>query len=86
VRITPQPDDVIVHRQIHSPAVYILSRQAGSFQVSYESYDAARAAAIGFALKEHLDVWYTTDEQAFERIGQHRPPAYAARKSTDPVT
>ena len=68
--ITLQPNDVIAHRQIHSPAVYILSRQAGSFQVCYKSYDAARAAAIGFALKENLDAWYTPDEQAFERIGQ----------------
>jgi hypothetical protein len=72
VPITPQADDVIIHRQIHYPATYILSRQSGSLQASYKSYEAARVAALGFVLKHHLDAWYTTDEQTFERIAQHR--------------
>ena len=70
--ILPQPDDVIIHREVHSPPVYILSRRAGPLQASYTSYEAARVIALGFALKHHLDAWYTTDKQTFERIAQHR--------------
>lgn len=77
--MTPEPDDVIIHRQVHSPAAYILSRQAGPLQASYTSYEAARVAALGFVLKHHLDAWYTTDEQTFERIAEHRPAPASKR-------
>ena len=70
--ITPRRDDVIISRQVHSPAVHVLGRRGGPLQASYTSYEAARVIALGFALKHHLDAWYTTDEQTFERIAQHR--------------
>jgi hypothetical protein len=69
----PRPGDVVIHRQIHSPAVYILSRLDGAPQCSYKSYGEALAGATGFALQAHLDAWYTTDEVAFKRVAHHRP-------------
>ncbi|MEO5739369.1 MAG: hypothetical protein ABIS29_02110 [Vicinamibacterales bacterium] len=71
--ITPSPGDVIIHRQVHSPAVYILSVFRQSHQVTYQTYDEAVDSAQRFAEREHLDAWYTTDEQTFERVAEYRP-------------
>ena len=68
----PQPGDVIIHRQIHSPAVYILSALNGSHQIIFRTYQDALDRAQRFALREHLDAWYTVDEHAFERVAQRR--------------
>jgi len=70
---SPKPGDIIIHRQIHSPAVYTLSVLNGSHQVTYQTYEEAFDRAQRFALRECLDVWYTTDEDAFEPIAHHRP-------------
>jgi len=72
VPFEPLPDDVIISRQVHSPAVYILRRQAGPLQASFKTYDQALKTAAGFALNQHLDVWFTTDERTFDRVAQHR--------------
>jgi hypothetical protein len=68
----PQDGDVIVHRQVHSPAVYILSRLDAPLQVSYRTHGEALKAARAFTAQSHLDAWYTTDEQTFTRVAQHR--------------
>ncbi len=73
--ITPQAGDVIIHREINSPAVYILSILDGSRQIRCRAYDDALDRAQRFALREHLDAWYTTDEHVFERVAHHRPTA-----------
>ena len=69
---SPQPGDVIVHRQVHSPAVYILSRLDDRPQFYCKAYIDAVAKASSFAANAHVDAWYTTDEQSFERIAEHR--------------
>jgi hypothetical protein len=38
---TPQPGDVIIHRQVHSPAVYTLSALDGLHQITYRTYEGA---------------------------------------------
>ena len=70
---TPQLGDVIIHRQIHSPAVYLLSALNRPHQITCRTYEDSLDRAQRFALREHLDVWYTVDEHAFERVAQHRP-------------
>jgi hypothetical protein len=69
----PRAGDVVIHRQVHSPAVYVLSRRGGPLQFSHTTYQAAEHQATGFARKKRLDVWYTTDEIAFKRVAHHRP-------------
>ena len=68
----PRGGDVIIHRQVHSPAVYVLSRHDGPLQYFDESYDTALAQAKQFARQAKLDVWYTLDELTFERVATHR--------------
>lgn len=70
----PQAGDVVVHRQVHSPAVYILSAFDEPPQLSCLRYEQAVAHATAFAAKTHIDVWYTSDEQIFKRIARHRLP------------
>jgi hypothetical protein len=71
----PHPGDVVVQWQMQSPGVYVLSRRDGRSQRSYTTYEEALGRAIGCARREHLDAWYTTDGQVFERLSQHRPTA-----------
>ena len=68
----PHPGDIVVHRQVHSPAVYAMGRLDGALQCSYKTYDEAIARAIRFAGRESLDAWYTNDGQRYERIATHR--------------
>jgi len=69
----PHSGDIILHRQVHSPAVYVLSRRDGPLRCSYKTYEQALAQAIESTRREHLDAWYTTDGQVFERLARHRP-------------
>ena len=62
----PRPGDIIIHRETHSPAVYILSAFNEPHQITCHTFEDARERA-------RLDAWYTTDEHRFERIAQHRP-------------
>jgi hypothetical protein len=64
----PHPGDVVVHRQVHSPAVYALSRLKAPLQRSYKTYEEAVALAIVFAQKEHVDGWFTMDQRIYERL------------------
>jgi acyl-CoA reductase-like NAD-dependent aldehyde dehydrogenase len=68
----PRPDDIVVHRHVHSPVVYALSRFNAAPQFSYKTYDEAIRRAIRFARREHLDAWYTNDGQRYERIAKRR--------------
>ena len=68
----PRPGDIVVHRVVHSPAVYLIGRLDGMLQVSCKTYDEAIARAIGFARHESLDAWYTNDEQRYDRFGRYR--------------
>jgi hypothetical protein len=69
----PHPSDIVVQRQVHSPAVYALGRFDGPLQFSFKTHEEALARATRFACREHLDAWYTTDGRVFERIAKHRP-------------
>jgi hypothetical protein len=69
----PRPGDIVVHRQIHSPAIYVLSRLDGVLQLSYKDYQEALASASRFASRAHLDVWYTTDDGVYEQVFNYRP-------------
>jgi hypothetical protein len=69
----PRPGDIVIHRQIHSPAVYLLSTLGGPLQLSFNTYEKAAIRAVAFASEKHLDAWYTTDEQTFKQVVQHRP-------------
>jgi|SoiMethySBSTD1v2_1073268.scaffolds.fasta_scaffold1040558_2 hypothetical protein len=71
--ITPRRDDVIISRQVHSPAVHVLGRRGGPLQASYRTYGEALKTASSFAVDQHLDVWFTADEHTFDRVAQHRP-------------
>ena len=69
----PRPGDLVVHRQVHSPAVYAMGTLDGPSQFFCRTYDEAIARAIRFASRESLDAWYTNDEQRYERFARHRP-------------
>jgi hypothetical protein len=69
----PQSGDVLIHRQVHSPAVYVLSTLDGPPQFFHKTYKDAVDRATRFAFKESVDAWYTTDELIFKRVAQHRP-------------
>jgi hypothetical protein len=82
---TPQIGDVVIHRRVNSPAVYMLSVFPGPHQITCQTYEEASGRAERFALREHLDAWFTTDEHAFQRIAQQRPtPVLMARSSKKP--
>ncbi len=68
----PRAGDIVVHRQVHSPAVYVLSRLDGPLQFFCRTSEDAVAHAARCAHREQIDVWYTTDEQVFERVVRHR--------------
>ncbi len=68
----PHAGDVVIHRQVHSPAIYILSRLNEPLQCSFTTYDQALDHATRFAQHERLDVWFTIDEMAFDRVMQMR--------------
>jgi len=68
----PRPGDIVVHRQVHSPVAYVLSRFNAAPQFSYKTYDEAIGRAIRFAQREHLDAWYTNDGQHYERVAKRR--------------
>lgn len=68
----PRAGDVIIHREVHSPAVYVLGRMDEPLQVTYKGYEEALAHATALAHAKQLDVWYTTDEQTFLRVDEHR--------------
>ena len=71
--IRPRTGDIVIHRQVHSPAVYVLSVLDGPPQLVYKRYEAALTHATACALEEFVDAWYTTDEHAFECVAAHRP-------------
>ncbi len=73
VTMAPHPGDVVIHREVHSPAVYVLSVFSELRKITCKTYDDAFDRAQRFALREHLDAWYTTDEHVFERVAQYRP-------------
>jgi hypothetical protein len=73
----PHPGDIVVHRQVHSPAVYVLSRVDEPLYLSYQSYEDAVTQATRSARREHVDAWYTTDERTYERLAGYRPSAYS---------
>jgi hypothetical protein len=68
----PHPGDIVVHRQVHSPAVYAIGRFDGVLQFSYKTYDEAIGRAIRFASRESLDAYYTNDGRRYERFAKHR--------------
>ena len=69
----PRPGDIIIHRETHSPAVYVLSAFNEPHQITLPTLEEALERARRFALRAHLDAWYTTDEHGFERVARHRP-------------
>ena len=69
----PHEGDLIIHRQVHSPAVYVLSALAGPDQISHATYKDAAASATRFAQATSVVVWFTADKLRYERIAQHRP-------------
>ena len=85
----PRAGDVIIHREVHSPAVYVLGRMDEPLQVIHKSYERALAHATALADAKQLDVWYTTDEQTFLRVDEHRAswrpsPPRVTRQATAP--
>jgi hypothetical protein len=71
--VLPQSGDVVIHRQVRSPAVYALSTLGEPLQFFHKTYEDAVDRATRFALKELIDAWYTTDELIFKRVAQYRP-------------
>jgi hypothetical protein len=70
---TPLSGDVIIQRQVHSPAVYVLHTLGWPGQFFHRTYEAAMEQARRFALIQSIDVWYATDASVFKRVAQHRP-------------
>jgi hypothetical protein len=69
------PDDIVIQRQVHSPAIYVLGRVDGALQCSYRSYAEALAQATRLARSERVDVFYSDGEFVFERLARHRSAA-----------
>jgi hypothetical protein len=68
----PRPGDIVVHRQVHSPAVFVLSRLDGPLEYFARTYKDAVDLASRFTTEAGVDAWYTTDERTFTRVAQHR--------------
>jgi hypothetical protein len=70
--ILPRTGDIIILREVHSPAVYLLGALGGVPQLSYRTYAEAVEYATRFSREACVDVWYTIDAQSFDRVAQHR--------------
>jgi hypothetical protein len=71
----PKPGDVIV---LHLPvrrgiSSYLLYRVGHRAQALCTEYAEARQRAERQAGAALVDAWYTSDEQAFIRLAEHRP-------------
>jgi hypothetical protein len=64
----PHPGDIVVHREVLSPALYVLSRLGVPLQFSCKTYEEALAQATEYARRERVDAWFTMDERAYERL------------------
>ncbi len=62
----------MIHRVVHSPAVYLLSRYGAQPQLRYKTYEEAAARAAQYATARNVDAWYTTDESSYESVTRHR--------------
>ena len=69
----PQPGDILIRRQIHSPKVYNLGIVDREPQITCRSYGEALRHATGFAQATGIDAWFTTDDSTFKRVARHRP-------------
>ena len=68
----PLAEDVVIHRVVHSPAVYLLSRHGAEPQIKCKTYEEASARAAAFATAFNVDVWYTMDESSYKSVTRHR--------------
>jgi len=73
----PQPGDVLVVQlpPRHDTSGYLVSRAGRRTQSVCGAYIEARRRAEQQAKLAGVDAWYTSDEKAFIRIAQHRPPS-----------
>jgi hypothetical protein len=83
--VEPQAGDVIIHRHTPSSSVFVAGIVGGDLQLSWRTYAEAVKQVGAFARKTSIDAWYTTDEQTFERIEQHRPTLSSSRLASDAV-
>ena len=68
----PLAEDVVIHRIVHSPAVYMLSRYGAEPQLTCKTYEEAAERAAQYAAACKVDAWYTTDETSYESVTRHR--------------
>jgi hypothetical protein len=69
----PVSGDVIIHRIVQPPPAYLLSSFEGRFQICCLSHESAVVDARRFARVKKVDAWYTTDEDTYELVANHRP-------------
>jgi hypothetical protein len=69
----PHPRDIVIRRQVHSPAVYVLSRIDGAPQCFYHTYREALAQATRAARNEQVNAFYSDGEHVLEQVADHRP-------------
>ncbi len=73
----PQPGDVLVVQlpARHGVSGFLISRASRRTRSICGAYIEARRRAEQQAKLAAVDAWYTSDEKAFIRIAQYRPPA-----------
>ena len=59
---TPQADDVVISRLMHSATVWVLSSYQKEEQARCRTYDEAKDRAQNYARAKGVDVFYTEDE------------------------
>jgi ABC-type transporter Mla subunit MlaD len=71
--VDPHDGDVVISKSVSDQStIYRLSTVSGTWQMSCATYDEALRRVDDFATDDHVDVWYTEDEQSFRRVRQHR--------------
>ena len=71
IRRGPLLGDIVIRKEAHSPAAYLLSRFARQPQFLCRTYEEAAWAAEAVARTERVDAWCTSDGKSFELITPH---------------
>jgi hypothetical protein len=68
----PRAGDIVIYQRDPSSGTYLLSAFQHASQLTFQSYQDAVRDANTFAVKNHVDAWYTVGGEAYQRMATHR--------------
>ena len=68
----PLPGDIVIYQRDAAMDVYLLSAFQHASQLTFHTYADAVRDATAFAVKHHVDAWYTVDGESYQSMAHHR--------------